>query len=228
MRRFLLHWYDIAVYVAAAFALALGLGTWNMQQTGLLLGMVFIQLHFFEEFGYPGGFIWCGAKVELRRVPQDVSSWPLTQLSCLWGNEWFALAVYALPLLFPQITWAVLAAFVFAYAELVLHGIAFNASLRTLYNPGLITAIALSVVSTWYLVAAVPLGVFTWADLGIAVAWCAFNYWMAFKSPVTKLLNRNKAYVFSREDVWKAKRLMDKFPEASQGLANFRDDSPKR
>lgn len=57
-------WYLFSVYIAGVFALILGIGNWDQQSSALLLGMIFINVHFFEEFGLPGGFAWGGLKVE--------------------------------------------------------------------------------------------------------------------------------------------------------------------
>lgn len=228
MKKSILHWYEYAVFIAGAITLILGIGNWNQQQTALLLGLIIIHLHFFEEFGLPGGFAWGGIKVEKGKVADDVATWPLNQLSSLWGNEWFAITVYLLPLFTPKWHWTVLAALVFAYAELLMHVVVFNIGLKSWYNPGTVTALfGLTVVSTWYLWTAVPTGLFSWWDLVIAIVWIGFNYWMAFRSPITYKLNAYVEYRFSKEDVMKAKAYMNKFPGASETLFNFREDQVK-
>ena len=114
MRKLIQNWYQLAVYLAGGYALLLGLGSWTVQQRALLMGLILLHLHFFEEFGFPGGFAWLGIRVEMWAVPPVVADWPLNQLSAFFGNEWFALVVYLLPLLCPWWHWLVLAALVFA------------------------------------------------------------------------------------------------------------------
>lgn len=222
------HWYEFAVYIAGIFAVVLGLGYWNFQQKVLLLGLILIHLHFFEEFGLPGGFAWGGLKVEQGNVNNDISQWPLNQLCSWWGNEWFALAVYLLPLFTSHWHWTVLAAVIFAYVETLMHAVVFNIGLKSWYNPGTFTAVCgLAVVSTWYLIKIIPTGLFKWWDLIIAIIWIGFNYWMAFKSPICKKLNANKKYTFSKKDVMKATPYMKKFPGSTENLKNFAEDLAK-
>lgn len=221
------HWYEFAVYIAAIVAMVLGIGTWNTLYSILLLSLILIHLHFFEEFGLPGGFIWVGLKVEPRPYSSDVSKWAVNQASCFWGNEWSAIMGYLLPLLIPQWHWAVLAALIFAYVELLMHLVVFNIGIHSWYNPGLFTAICLSIISTWYLWQVIPSSMFTWWDLILAILWCAFNYWMAFESPIAKKFTANKKYTFTREDVMKSKRYLDKFPGTAEKLTNFADDLKK-
>lgn len=223
MKYVITRWYEFSVYLAALAVLVLGLGAshWNTQQVALLLSFVFIQLHFFEEFGLPGGFAWGAIKVELGKVDDDVSKWSLNQLSAFFGNQWFAVAVYLLPLFGPSWSWAVLAVFIFAYAEALMHFVMFNVGLKRWYNPGTVTTVGLVIISTWYLLQAVPEGIFSWWDALIAIAWCALNYVIAFRSPITRRLNARTEYAFSRADVMKGKRYMDKFPGSPERLYGF-------
>lgn len=211
MERIVRHWYELVVYIAGVYVLILGIGKWSLQQTTLLLGLILIHLHFFEEFGFPGGFAWGGIKVEKGRVSDDVSVWPLNQLSALWGNEWFAILVYLLPLFIPQWHWLALAAIIFAYAELIMHWVIFNLGLHSWHNPGNFTALLLSALAIWYLWQAVPMKIFNWEDLIIAIFWIAFNYWMAFRSSIFKWFNSHTKYTFSYDDVAKATPYMTKF-----------------
>ncbi|MFV0560530.1 MAG: HXXEE domain-containing protein [Enterococcus sp.] len=222
MEKWIRRWYEFAVYIAGVFAVILALGNWNFEQRILLIGLVLIHLHFFEEFGLPGGFAWGALKVEKGKVDPDVSEWPLNHSSALWGNEWFAISVYLLPLFVPQWHWAVLAAVVFAYAEFLIHVVVFPIGLKKFYNPGLFTALfGLTTVSTWYLYKVLPTGKFSWVDLIIAIVWIVFNYWMAFLSPIFVKFNDKKKYTFSKADVEKSKPYMDKFNASIDDLKNL-------
>lgn len=224
MTYFVRRWYQFAVFIAGGYALLLGLGNWTLQQRVLLMGLIGIHLHFFEEFGLPGGFAWGGLKIEMKKVDADVTKWPLNQLSSLFGNIWFALAVYLLPLFVPQWHWTVLAAVIFAYLEFVMHVFVFNLGLKTWYNPGTFTAVfGLTLVSTWYLWQVVPTGLFNWFDLLIAAVWIGINYWFGFRSPVFQIFNRNQRYTFSKEDVEKSARYMQKFSHSIDDYHHFGD-----
>ncbi|USS92555.1 HXXEE domain-containing protein [Fructobacillus americanaquae] len=204
-------WYDFMPFIAGFYALALGLFVWDFNQRMLLLGLIFIHLHFFEEFGLPGGFAWGGIKVEMRNVNRVVSRWQLNQSSSLFGNEWFAITVYLPTLFLPQWHWLVLAAVIFAFVELFGHLIIFNVGLKSYYNPGLLTAIILSVVATVFLVETIPSGMFNWLDLLMAFCWIGLNYWIGFRSPLFLYFNNKKQYTFTKEDLNKSASYMKKF-----------------
>lgn len=211
MEKCIRRWFEFVVYIAGGYALILGLGQWSLQQKILLVGLILIHLHFFEEFGLPGGFAWGGIKVEKGHVDADVTTWPLNQLSALWGNEWFAILVYLLPLFIPQWHWLVLAGVGFAFVEFIMHWVIFNIGLHGWYNPGSFTALLLIIPATWYLWQVIPTGLFSWWDLIAAIVWIAFNYWMAFRSPIFKWFNQHTKYTFSRDDLVKAEPYMKKF-----------------
>lgn len=210
MRNFIMKWYDLMPFVAGVYAIVLGIGHWSLEGRALLLGLVLIHLHFFEEFGYPGGFAWGGLKIEMRTVRTNVADWQLNQLSALFGNLWFALLVYLPPLFLMKMHWLVLAAIIFADVELLMHLLVFNIGLRTWYNPGLGTAVLLALVSTWFLASQTAIH-FSWLDLMIAIGWIILNYWLGFRSPLFQHFNNMKNYTFSRADVTKSSRYMAKF-----------------
>jgi hypothetical protein len=205
------NWYKLAVYIASLFAVALAVGEWNFTQMILLGAMIFIQLHFFEEFGFPGGFPWVGMKVEMRMVENDPKKWPLNNASAFWGNQWFAGAVYLSAFLLPQLRFLTLAVIMFAFLELLGHLFIFNIALKDWYNPGLFTALfGLAPLSIMYLTKVDIAATYSWLDAGIAFAWIVFNYWLAFRSPIYKALGRKAEYAFSVEEVDRASRYIKK------------------
>lgn len=92
--------------------------------------------------------------VELKSVETDTSKWDLNHLSAFFGNQWFAVIVYLLPIFCPNIPFLTLAVMIFAFAELAMHLFFFNLSLKKWYNPGLLTTLVGLVpvsVSVYYL-----------------------------------------------------------------------------
>lgn len=229
MKKFIMRWYDYMPYVAGLYAILLGFLDWNFEQRVLLMGLIIIHLHFFEEFGLPGGFAWGGIKVEMGKPDQDVAKWPLNQLSSIFGNLWFAFSVYLLPLFFPGYHWLVLAAVIFAFAELLIHLVVFNIGLKSWYNAGLFTAVlGLTPVSLVYLVQVLPRGQYNWLDLLVAIAWIAFNYWVSFRSPIWKVFNGHEEYRFTKNDVQKSASYMKKFGERPSDYINMQNDEYKK
>lgn len=228
MKKIVAHWYELAIYIAAGIAMVLALGTWSFEQRLLLLSLCLLHIHFFEEFGFPGGFVWGGLKVENGQVDPDVGKWPLNMLSAWWGNEWFALSVYTTPLFLPQYHWLVLAAVIFAFAEVLMHVVVFNIGLRSWYNPGLVSAlVGLMPVSIWYLLRTLPQGQFNWFDLVLAIIWIAVNYWMAFKSPICQFLTAKVDYRLSKREVMKAEPYMKRTHADVETLHHFGVDTNK-
>lgn len=211
MKKWIMKWYEFMPYIAVFYALILGMFNWNIEKRALLLEIIFIHMHFYEEFGLPGGFAWGGIKVEMKKVNQDVSKWQLNQLSSFFGNEWFSFIVYLPTLFFPKIHWLILAAIIFAFIELLGHLVVFNIGLKSLYNPGELSAIILSIISVWYLIQTIPKGIFNWYDLFIALIWIGLNYWIAFRSPIFRYFNSKKQYSFSKVDLIKSKTYMNHF-----------------
>lgn len=211
MRQYIIrHWYQIAVYVAGAYGLILALGQWNLTQRTLLASLMFIHLHFYEEMGFPGGFPWIGMTVELNMDSEDPRQWELTELSSFFGNGWFAVVVYLLPLLLPQLRFLTLASVVFAFAEVAMHLFYFNITMKVWYNPGLLTSVfGLLPLSVNYLARTIPTGTYNWLDLAMALIWIILNYWIAFRSSLYKKLGTYKTYSFTSEEVERARPYMD-------------------
>lgn len=202
--------YCVSVYIAAAFVLALALGDWDVREKMLLGSSFFIFLHFFEEFGFPGGFPYVGMKVELRITDMDARHWPLNQVNAMFGNFCFAVLVYLLPLFLPDIRFLTLAAAVFAFVEVLMHLVVFNIALKTWYNPGLLTAVfGLLPISLWYFSQVWSQHLYGWGDAGYAMVWIVFNYWLSFRSPIYKKLGElSGRYAFTEAEVNRAEWYM--------------------
>ena len=63
MKKLVNNWHYVSVYLSGMAALAAILGTGDMIQELLLAAIAMMFLHFFEEFGFPGGFPLMGMKV---------------------------------------------------------------------------------------------------------------------------------------------------------------------
>lgn len=204
------NWYYISVFIAGFLAMILTIGSWGLREKMLLGSSVFIFLHFFEEFAFPGGFPYVGVKVELGMDNLDTKTWPLNQVNAMFGNFAFALLVYLLPLFLPQIPFLTLAAALFAFAEVLMHLAVFNLALKTWYNPGLFTAVfGLLPISLFYFQQIWGQHLYSWPDIVAAVLWIAFNYWLAFRSPIYKKLGKlSDRWAFTEEEVSRAERYM--------------------
>lgn len=210
-RSFLYNWYYISVWVAGLLAVILTVGGWNNREKMLLGSAAVLFLHFFEEFGFPGGFASVGMKVELHITDRDARLWPLNQLNSMIGNWLFAILVYLLPIFLPDVKFMTLAAAVFGFVEVLMHAVIFNAALKKWYNPGLATAIfGLLPISIWYLSIIWGQRLYSMGDIALAIIWIAFNYWLVFRSPLYKRLGAmSDRYAFTPEEVARGDRFVN-------------------
>lgn len=207
MKAIVKNWYNIAVYIALAVTVVLALGEWSETQRILLASLAVIHLHFFEEFQFPWGFPLVGMTVEIRNFDHDPNTWDLNNASSFWGNEWFAVMVYLLPLLVPQVRFLTLAAVLFAFVELLMHDVVFPACLKRLYNPGLVSAaLFLTPLSIAYFCLCDYS--YLWYDWPLAPTWIVVNYWMAFRSPIYRYFGSMKAYTFPEEQLEKGRKFL--------------------
>ncbi|MCY7150905.1 HXXEE domain-containing protein [Streptococcus gallolyticus subsp. gallolyticus] len=208
MTRLIKNWYFISVFMAGLFALVLGIGSWNWSQKMILVNTIFIFLHFFEEFGFPGGFPPIAMKTELKLASDDPTEWPLNHVSAWLGNWWFALSVYLLALCLPEVKFLTLTVALFSFAELAMHTLYFPLALKKVYNPGLITVlIGLAPMSVVYLLG--QWQSFTIWDYLLALVWMFFQYWIAFRSPIYQKLGKySQDYGFSKEEIARADWMM--------------------
>ena len=195
------NWYYLSVYAAGIVAMILCIGGWDLRIRMILGSTVFIFLHFFEEFAFPGGFPSVGMAAELKITDQDAENWPLNEVNSMFGNWWYAAVVYLLPLALPNVRFLTLAVALFAFVETIGHLVFFPISLKRLYNPGLFTAVCgLLPISIYYLVH--EAASYSLADVVIALIWIVLNYWIAFRSPIYKKLGRlNYKYAFTDAEV---------------------------
>lgn len=191
--------------------LALALGKWDVREKMLLASAFFLFLHFYEEFGFPGGFPWVGMHVERGITDTDSSKWTLNDLNAMYGNFIFALLVYILPLFLPNVRVLTLAAAIFAFVEVLGHLFVFNIALKDFYNPGLITSVfGLLPISICFF-AQNGISMFKGWDWVLAFAWIVFNYWLAFLSPISKwMLKFNDRYAFTQEEVMRGSRYINR------------------
>ena len=205
MKKFVNNWQNISVVFAliAAIAAIAAFVVDDIVTKLLLASIAVLFLHFFEEFGFPGGFPWMGVKVLLGSREKDSTKWNCNNLNSMFGNWGFLVLVYVLPLVLPDVRFLLLAAMIFSLLELVMHLILFNVKQRTLYNPGLITgAFMLATISIYYFANVFDKSFYVWSDYIFAPAWCVVVFWFAFRSPLYWWLGSLKGYKLSARSAY--------------------------
>ncbi|MBW3069127.1 HXXEE domain-containing protein [Actinomyces sp. 432] len=192
------NWHYVSVYLAGGVALAAIFIARGPLLTLQIASVMVLFLHFFEEFGFPGGFPFMGVKVLMGSGEMDSSKWDCNNLNSMYGNWGFLLLVYILPIIVPGARPLVLAAMLFNVAEILMHLVVFNVRLRTLYNPGMVTAVVgLTPIAVRYFTRVFDSASFMWFDWVIAVAWLVAVFWLCFRSPVYWGLGRKPGFALT-------------------------------
>lgn len=99
--KILLHWPEISVWIAGVLLLVSYFIQGVLETRTLLLLAAFLFLHFFEKFGFPGGFPLVGLCAEFGVRSEDPRTWFLNRCNAMFRSWWFAAWVYGGALLFP-------------------------------------------------------------------------------------------------------------------------------
>ena len=203
MKKIVNNWYNISVYLAGLFALLAVLLPVGIVPKLLLLSSSILALHFFEEFGWPGGFPYMGVKILLGSDEKDSTKWNCNNLNCLFGN-WLALVlIYMMPLALPGVRFLTMCAMLFNFAELLMHLVLFNVRLKKFYNPGMVTAVfGLAPISCYYFLTVYDASAFVWYDYVIAVVYFLFVFWFCFRSPLYWKIGSKPGYPLTEQSAF--------------------------
>lgn len=203
MKKLINNWHNISVFMAEGVTLVAILVPMDTVTRLLLAAIAVLFLHFFEEFGWPGGFPLMGMKVLMDSSEPDSSKWGVNNLSSMFGNWGFLLMVYVLPLCLPGVRCLTLAAFMFLFAEVLMHCVLFPIRLRSLYNSGLITTIGLGAIACCYFFGGVfDAGMFEWYDWVLAVVWFAVVFVFSFRSKLYWDLGKKPGYPLTEQSAF--------------------------
>lgn len=198
MKKIVNNWYTVSIGFAAVFAVILFTGNWDARQKYLLASAAFLCLHFFEEFGYPGGFPYMGVKILLGSNEMDPTKWNVNNLSAMLSNWLSLVLLYLMPLFFPGVRFLTIGAIVLSLGEIVMHLVLFNVRLKTFYNPGLITGLfGIGVVGIIYLATAFDPSMYAWYDYVLGFVYFAVSFWLCFRSPMYWSIGRIGGYPMS-------------------------------
>lgn len=203
MKKIVNNWHWISVYLAGATALIAILVPMDEVTKLLLAANSMLFLHFFEEFGWPGGFPWMGVKVLLGSDEMDPTKWDCNNLSSMFGNWGFLFMVYVLPIIFPGVRFFTLAAMMFLFAEVLMHLVIFPIRLRTFYNAGLVTTIGLGIIGYCYFSGeAFDAAMFHWYDYALAVVWFGACFLFFFRSKLYWNLGKKPGYELTEQSAF--------------------------
>ena len=198
MKKFVNHWHIISVFLAVVTALLAIFGSWDFTQKTILALIVCLFLHFYEEFGFPGGFPYMGVKVLLGKDEPDPEKWGANNLNSIFGNWGFLILVYLLPLFLPGVRFLTVAAIIFSFLECFMHLLLFNVRLKSIYNPGFVTAVlGMTPIAVYYFIRIAGQNIYRWYDYVIAFIWCVIVFVFCFRSPLYWKLGKKEGYPFT-------------------------------
>ena len=198
MRKVINNWYYVSVGLAVVFACILLTGNWDARETYLLASSVFLCLHFFEEFGFPGGFPFMGGKGLLGKAETDSTKWNCNNLNSMLSNWASLILIYLLPLFIPGARFLTIGAIVLSIGEILMHLVLFNVRLKTFYNPGLITGLfGIGSVVIVYLIRSFDPSIYMWYDYLLGIAYFGVVFWLCFRSPMYWSIGSMKGYPLS-------------------------------
>ena len=216
MRFLLRHFYNISLFLGIAILLYTWVN-WNdlnyLAALGLL-NLAVINLHFFEEFGFPGGFPYFANTIFGYKDSPMPDRFPLNQMSAFLTNWGTALIMYLPPIIFPDKIWLGLPAILFGgVAQLIMHAIVNNRLLKTWYNGGLATVVFGHFPIMLFYIHYIEINdLVTFWDYVIAIALMVFWYVIGIRVFIMNAFkNLNSPYPFAKTE-------MDKFHKAYKKL----------
>lgn len=200
LKKLVNNWAVISVLLGLVTLGIMTLSVWNFTQKIILALAACMFFHFYEEFGFPGGFPYMGVKVLLGRDELDQTKWSANNLSSLFGNWGALFMLYILPLFIPGLRFLSLAAVLFAFLECFMHLVLFNVKQRSFYNPGLVTAVfGMTPIAVFYFLNISKGYVYTWYDYVLALLWCVVVFVFFFRSPIYWKLGSIEGYPFTEQ-----------------------------
>ena len=185
MKMIINQWHFVSVYLAGAAALVAILVPMDITPRLLWASISILFLHFYEEFGAPGGFPYMGMKVLMGSSETDKTKWSCNNLSSMFGNWGFLFLLYVVPLLLPDVRFLTLSAMLFLFAEVIMHLLLFPVRMKDFYNPGQITGVlGLGIIGIYYFTIVFEPLMYLWYDYVLAIAWFVGVFWFSFRSPL--------------------------------------------
>lgn len=198
LKKIINNWHYISVYLAGLSALIALFLPIDTVQKCLLASITILFLHFFEEFGYPGGFPLLGMRVMMNSNELDSTKWNCNNLNSMFGNWGFLILLYIMPLLLPSVRFLTLSAMMFLFAEVAMHLIIFPLKTKKFYNAGQITAVlGLGTIGFYYFSQVFDAKLVAWHDYALAVAWFIAVFLFCFRSSVYWNLGKKEGYTLS-------------------------------
>ena len=192
------HWYDIGLVLALGVGLFLFITKLSGLSGLLWVSLVSLFLHQFEEYRYPGYFPGMINSVLFSSIQPD--RFPLNSNTSLIVNVVIGWLFYFLAAVFAeQALWLGIATILVSVGNFVGHTFLFNIKGKTVYNPGMFTAVILFLpIPLYFFYVVIQQGLVTPIDwvLGIMLG-IALNY-LGIMKLIDWLKDENTPYIFPK------------------------------
>lgn len=209
MKFWIRNWYKVGFIFGIILLLFMMMTNLPTLTKVMILNLVFLFVHQFEEYQFPGG-----APIIINKVVYDEKKnpdrYPGNTLSIMIVNV-SAWIIYLLSIIFSNLTWLLLGVIFFSLFQILGHCIQMPIKLKIWYNPGMITSIFLFL----------PLGVYFIHYLTINNQLSVMNVILGLITmigcimitiilPVQSLKNRHTAFVIEDKQINKFNKIMQK------------------
>ena len=203
MKKLINNWYIVSLLLAVILAAFAFVEREDGTRLFLLASGAVLSIHFFEEFGYPGGFPLLGVRVMLGSDETDSTKWNCNNLNS-WLSNWLCLLlVYLMPLILPNVHFLLLSAIILSVAELMMHLIIFTLRQKKVYNPGIVTTlVGLTPILIWFLTKHFDAGMYHWYEWIIAFVYFVICFGLCFRSPIYWKLGGLEGYPLSDQTAY--------------------------
>lgn len=192
------HWFDFGFVLALVVSAALLVSNVSPLAWLLWVSLISLFLHQFEEYRYPGYFPHMMNVVMYQSQQPD--RYPLNANTALIVNVGVGWLVYLLAALFGErLIWLAMATMLVSSANVMAHTLLFNLRGKTLYNPGLLTALLLFLPIVGYFFSLVIQGnLATPIEWGVGICLgIALNY-IGILKPIDWLKDEKTQYIFPK------------------------------
>ncbi len=178
------HWYQVGMIFALAIAVFLAIHYQEIDpfKIILLLSLITLFLHQFEEYQWPGGFPQMVNAV-MFKSPQP-RRYPLNPRTAFIINVGLGWSAYLLAFIFASsAVWLAVATIVVSLGNFFAHTFLFNLKGHSYYNPGMATAALLFLPLTiYFFIFGIQHGLFTTTNLLVGILLgAALNYFGVIK-----------------------------------------------
>jgi hypothetical protein len=191
-----MHWFDVGL----ALAMVIGVGVLLSRPTGLTLilwlSLIALFVHQFEEYRYPGYFPgMVNAAVYQSHKPERYPLNAHTSLVVNVGVGWLFFVLAAA--LGERALWLGIATVLVSVGNVVAHTFQFNLTGKTLYNPGMATAVALFVpLAVYFFAQVIRTGAASGADWIVGIALGIVLNYVGILKLIEWLKDENSPYAF--------------------------------